>query len=223
MQQISGAVKRGAGLTRQLLIFGRKQIIHPASLDLNDIVANMTKMLRRIVGEDVVLQSDYASNLPAIYGDAGMIEQIILNLAVNARDTMPGGGRLIISTGTDELDESHAREIPDAQPGRHVYLSVSDTGSGIAAEHLPHIFEPFFTTKEVGKGTGLGLATVYGIAQHHHGWITVHSHPNQGTRFQVCFPRTQVPPRKSARPRKTPKWPVATKPCWSWRMKPPCG
>ncbi len=199
VQQISGAVKRAAGLTRQLLIFGRQQIIRPASLDLNDIVSNMTKMLHRIVGEDVVLQADYTSNLPAIHGDAGMMEQIILNLAVNARDAMPAGGRLVISTGTAFVDKKQARENADTQPGPYVYLSVSDTGSGIAPENLPHIFEPFFTTKEVGKGTGLGLATVYGIVQQHHGWISIDSKVNQGTTFRICFPpfagpRTETPP-----------------------------
>ena len=200
VQQISSAVKRAAGLTRQLLIFGRQQIIRPASLDLNDIVSNMSKMLHRIVGEDVVLQADYTSNLPAIHGDAGMMEQIILNLAVNARDAMPGGGRLVISTGTGFVDKKQARENPDAQPGPHVHLSVSDTGTGIAPEHLPHIFEPFFTTKEVGKGTGLGLATVYGIVQQHHGWITVSSQANQGTTFRICFPPFVGPRPENSQP-----------------------
>ena len=207
VQQISGAVKRAAGLTRQLLIFGRQQILRPASLDLNDIVSNMTKMLRRIVGEDVVLQADYTSNLPAIHGDAGMMEQIILNLAVNARDAMPGGGRLVISTGTGVVDKKMARENPEAQPGPYVYLSVSDTGTGIAPENLPHIFEPFFTTKEVGKGTGLGLATVYGIVQQHHGWIALHSQVNQGTTFRICFPPFTGPRPENSTPVENHKMP----------------
>ncbi len=210
VQQISGAVKRAAGLTRQLLIFGRQQILRPASLDLNDIVSNMTKMLRRIVGEDVVLQADYTSNLPAIHGDAGMMEQIILNLAVNARDAMPAGGRLVISTGTGVVDKKIARDNPDAKPGPYVYLSVTDSGTGIAAENLPHIFEPFFTTKEVGKGTGLGLATVYGIVQQHHGWITINSDPNKGTAFRICFP-----PFTGPRPETAPSVENTKMPCGS--------
>ena len=148
----------------------------------------MTRMLQRILGEDVALQSDFAPNLPAIRGDAGMLEQIILNLAVNARDAMPRGGRLRITSSVEAIGEERAQQKPDAVPGTYVCLDVRDTGSGIAPEHLSHIFEPFFTTKQVGKGTGLGLATVYGIVKQHGGWIDVESEPAKGSAFRIYFP-----------------------------------
>jgi nitrogen fixation negative regulator NifL len=175
--QIARAGERAASLTRQLLMFARKQQIQPVKLDLNETAAQMTKMLQRILGEDIALRSEYSPALPLVHADAGMVEQIILNLAVNARDAMPGGGQLTIRTG---LENTPAKA--------RVCLSVTDTGSGIAPEILPRIFEPFFTTKEVGKGTGLGLATVYGIVQQHHGEITVQSEMGQGTTFNVFFP-----------------------------------
>jgi len=187
-QQIVEAAERAATLTRQLLMFSRKQVIQPVNLDLNEVVAQTTKMLQRILGEDIALTSEYASHLPLIHADVGMIEQILLNLAVNSRDAMPGGGKLVIATGSELLDENQAARNAAATPGRQVRLTITDTGCGIPAEHLPRIFEPFFTTKEVGKGTGLGLATVYGIVQQHHGWITVTSEVNQGTTFRIYFP-----------------------------------
>ena len=180
--QIARAGERAAGLTRQLLMFARKQQMQPVHLDLNETVAQMTKMLQRILGEDVALRSEYAPALPLVHADVGMIEQIILNLAVNARDAMPEGGRLTIRT---KVESSH--------PAAQVCLSVTDTGTGIAPEILPRIFEPFFTTKEVGKGTGLGLATVYGIVQQHHGEITVQSEHGKGTTFNVLFPAIARP------------------------------
>jgi PAS domain S-box-containing protein len=187
-QQIIHAAGRAASLTRQLLLFSRKQILQPTNLNLNEVVAQMTKMLRRVVGENISLQSSYAANLPFIHGDTGMIEQVLMNLVVNARDAMPAGGSLTIATGVEMVDKGQAAQSPGALPGLHVWLAVSDTGSGIAPENLPRIFEPFFTTKEVGKGTGLGLATVYGIVQQHHGWITVTSEVNKGTTFRIHFP-----------------------------------
>jgi signal transduction histidine kinase len=135
----------------------------------------MTKMLQRILGEDISLHVNVAANLPAILADQGMLEQALLNFAVNSRDAMPRGGQLIVNTAVCDVDEAYASQNPDASIGRFVCLSVSDTGSGILPEHLPHVFEPFFTTKDVGRGTGLGLATVYGIVKQHHGWITVSS------------------------------------------------
>jgi signal transduction histidine kinase/ligand-binding sensor domain-containing protein/CheY-like chemotaxis protein len=199
MQQIIEASERAASLTRQLLMFSRKQIIQPTPLDLNDVVAHMTKMLQRILGEDISLASNYASGLPAIHADAGMIEQILLNLAVNSRDAMPDGGRLTISTGTESLNEDLARQDPGAMAGLYVKLEVADTGSGIAPENLAHIFEPFFTTKEVGKGVGLGLATVYGIVKQHRGRIDVKSSLGKGTTFCIYIPAmTVAAPEKRA-------------------------
>jgi CheY-like chemotaxis protein len=147
----------------------------------------MTRMLQRILGEDVALNADYAPGLPLVHADPSMIEQVLLNLAVNSRDAMPQGGRLSVSTGVETMDEAAAHQHPGIQPGQFVRLSVSDTGSGIAPEHLSHIFEPFFTTKEIGKGTGLGLATVYGIVKQHRGWIGVDSTP-AGATFHIHLP-----------------------------------
>jgi signal transduction histidine kinase/ligand-binding sensor domain-containing protein/CheY-like chemotaxis protein len=187
-QQIVEAAERAANLTRQLLMFSRKQVIQPTRLDLNEVVARMTKLLQRILGEDVSLASNYAAGLPAILADTGMIEQILLNLAVNSRDAMPHGGQLTITTGTETLAPKPAGQNSGAPAGLCVRLTVTDTGSGIAPENLPHIFEPFFTTKEVGKGTGLGLATVYGIIKQHQGWIEVESTVGKGTTFRIYFP-----------------------------------
>jgi two-component system cell cycle sensor histidine kinase/response regulator CckA len=187
-QQVALAVERAAALTRQLLLFGRKQSMRPGRLDLNDIVANMSKMLHRILGEDIKLQLEPAAHLPLVQADTGMMEQVLLNLAVNSRDAMPKGGRLIIRTHAQPFDEELARQRVESESGSVVCLSVSDSGCGIPAEHLPRIFEPFFTTKDVGKGTGLGLATVYGIVSEHHGSIEVESVVGQGTTFFVFLP-----------------------------------
>jgi PAS domain S-box-containing protein len=188
--QIARAGERAAGLTRQLLMFARKQQMQPVNLDLNETVVQMTKMLQRILGEDIALRAEYSPALPLIHADVGMIEQIILNLAVNARDAMPDGGRLSIRTEVKDFKPAACPENTLAQA--RVCLSVTDTGTGIAPEILARIFEPFFTTKEVGKGTGLGLATVYGIVQQHHGDITVHSELGHGTTFNVYFPIAAV-------------------------------
>jgi len=173
--QISRAAERAAGLTRQLLMFARRQQMRPVRLDLNETVVQVTKMLQRILGEDITLRTEYAPGLPPILADIGMIEQIVLNLAVNARDAMAEGGKLTIRTSLDD---------------RQVCLQIADNGCGIAPENQSRIFEPFFTTKEMGKGTGLGLATVYGIVQQHHGKIDVHSEPGKGTTFTIAFPAT---------------------------------
>ena len=183
--QIARAGERAAGLTRQLLMFARKQQMQLVNLDLNETVAQMTKMLQRILGEDIALRSEHSPALPLIHADVGMIEQIILNLAVNARDAMPGGGRLSIRTRVENFKPVGSPENIVAHPC--VCLSMTDTGSGIAPEILARIFEPFFTTKEVGKGTGLGLATVYGIVQQHHADITVQSELGKGTTFNTYF------------------------------------
>ncbi len=187
-RQIGMAADRAANLTRQLLTFSRRQIIQPKNLDLNEVVSNMTRMLRRLLGEDITLQVNYAPNLPLIHADPGMMEQILMNLSVNSRDAMPKGGKLFIDTSTVLVTESEAGRTAGASAGEHVCLTVRDTGKGIPPEVMPHIFEPFFTTKDVGKGTGLGLATVYGIVQQHRGWIKVASQPGKETKFEIYLP-----------------------------------
>ncbi len=186
--QIMQAASRAAGLTRQLLTFSRRQLIQPKRLDMNKIVGNMTNMLGRLLGEDIALQLNYCQAPPIVEADAGMMEQILLNLAVNARDAMPRGGQLAIRLTLTEVDDAYIARQPDARTGNFVCISVTDTGTGIAPENLPRIFEPFFTTKEVGKGTGLGLATVYGIVKQHQGWIELESHINKGTTFRIYIP-----------------------------------
>ncbi|WP_160164580.1 PAS domain S-box protein [Pedosphaera parvula] len=187
-QQIILAAERAANLTKQLLTFSRRQVIQPKELDLNEVISNMTKMLRRLLGEDITLQVNYAPSLPQVHADPGMMEQILLNLAVNARDAMPKGGRLLIYSSAMTLDQGQALRHPGARAGEYVCVTVKDTGTGIAPEHVPKIFDPFFTTKDVGKGTGLGLATVYGIVQQHKGWITVDSTVGKETIFQIFLP-----------------------------------
>jgi PAS domain S-box-containing protein len=194
VQQIVLATDRAANLTRQLLAFSRKQVLQQRYLDLNGVVHNMGKMLQRILGEDVSLHVHFDKQLPAIHADQGMIEQVLMNLAVNSRDAMPHGGQLILNTGTAELLADQPLPHPDAVPGHYVLLSVGDTGTGIPPEALPHIFEPFYTTKDVGKGTGLGLATVYGIVRQHLGWINVNSEVGRGTLFQIWLPASQEAP-----------------------------
>jgi len=188
-QQISQAAERAAGLTRQLLTFSRRQVMQPKRLDMNEVVSNMTKMLGRILGEDISLQLIYFPQPAMVHADASMMEQVLLNLAVNSRDAMPKGGQLAIRISTVDVNERHVAQHSEARVGPFVCLRVSDTGSGIAPEILRHIFEPFFTTKEVGKGTGLGLATVYGIIKQHQGWIEVESQLDKGTSFTVFLPR----------------------------------
>ena len=161
------------------------------NLDLNEVIERTGKMLRRILGEDIELVFEHAPALPLVQADAGMIEQVLLNLAVNSRDAMPDGGRLQISTAAVVVTHALLQQMPDATPGPAVSITVADTGSGIAPEHLPRIFEPFFTTKDVGKGTGLGLATAYGIINQHKGWIQASSQLGQGTTFQIFLPASK--------------------------------
>jgi signal transduction histidine kinase len=191
VEQIALAAERAATLTRQLLTFSRKQVMQARCLDLNEVVGGVTKMLTRFLGEDVHLQVHYGSRSPYVQGDAGMIEQVLMNLAVNARDAMPRGGHLTIRTEDESVDADYVQLNPDSIPGNYVCLSVSDTGCGIPPEILPRIFEPFFTTKEVGKGTGLGLATVYGIVHQHRGWVSVYSEVGQGTVFRIYLPSSK--------------------------------
>ncbi len=185
---IAAAAERGANLTKQLLLFGRKQVMQPHDLNLNEVVTNVARMLQRIIGEDVRLQLDLHPGSVTACADAGMLDQVLMNVAVNARDAMPDGGSLIIQTGEEVVEESEARFHPDAAPGRYARLSVRDTGNGMTPEILSRVFEPFFTTKEPGKGTGLGLATAFGIVKQHHGWISVSSEPGRGTEFQIFLP-----------------------------------
>jgi two-component system cell cycle sensor histidine kinase/response regulator CckA len=182
------AAERAAGLTRQLLMFSRRNTMQPKPLDLRTIVGNMTKMLHRLIGENISLRFSAPDELPIILGDSGMMEQVVMNLSVNARDAMPSGGVLKISLETVNLDEKYRETHPGSRIGSFVRLSVIDTGTGMDSATLAHIFEPFFTTKEIGQGTGLGLATVYGIVKQHDGWLEVASSPGRGTTFDVFFP-----------------------------------
>jgi PAS domain S-box-containing protein len=185
LAEIRLSAERAASLTRQLLLFGRRQVLQPRTVDLNEIVGNLARMLQRIIGEDVRLQLGLDDQPLFAHVDPGMLDQVLLNLAVNSRDAMPGGGRLLIETDRVEVTEEIVRKNPDAVSGTCVRLSVSDTGQGIPPEVLPRIFEPFFTTKLPGKGSGLGLATVFGIVKQHRGWIHVDTTPGRGTRFEV--------------------------------------
>lgn len=198
--EIFRAAQRAANLTRQLLTFSRRQPMQPQDLDLNEIVANITRMLRRLIGEDIALETHFAPGGALIHADPGMLEQVLMNLAVNARDAMPKGGRLIIETTPVTLTDTTQFTKQTARPGEFVRLSITDTGSGIAPEHLPRLFEPFFTTKDVGKGTGLGLATVFGIVEQHQGKIGVESQVNRGTTFHIYFPRLAGKPVNGHQP-----------------------
>jgi CheY-like chemotaxis protein len=176
-----------------LLIFSRKQVMQSQPVALNELIRNLTKMLKRVIREDITLACAYQEQLPFVQADPGMLEQVLLNLVVNARDAMAHGGKLVIATENVSLDAAHGRTNPEARSGDFVCLSVNDTGTGIAPEHLPRIFEPFFTTKEPGKGTGLGLATVHGIVKQHQGWVEVASRVDEGTTFKILLPAISTP------------------------------
>jgi PAS domain S-box-containing protein len=188
IKQISAAAERAASFIRQLLTFSRKQIFRSKILDLNTVLQNLKGMLPRLIGEDITLETQYQPELPCIQADTGMVEQIVMNLAVNARDAMPKGGKLTITTSAVEIDAAYVKQHPEARAGSFVCLTVTDTGCGMDRKVLQRIFEPFFTTKEVGKGTGLGLATVYGVVKQHHGWIEVQSEVGVGTTFKIFIP-----------------------------------
>jgi signal transduction histidine kinase len=190
-EQIEKAAYRAAGLTRQLLIFSRKQVIEPRVLDLNAVILDIKKMLRRLIGEDIEFCTSLDPAAGHIKADPGQIEQVIMNLAVNARDAMPTGGKLTVATANTALDKNCLKNFPDMDAGNYVMLAVTDTGTGMSEEVKAHLFEPFFTTKPSGKGTGLGLATCFGIVKQNTGHINVQSELGSGTTFKIYFPQVQ--------------------------------
>lgn len=198
VEQIYKCSERASKLTGQLLAFSRKQVMEPQIINLNQVVINLESMLHRLIGEDIRLSVITTQGLPNIKADPGQLEQVIVNLVVNARDAMPDGGCLTIETSEIELDESYAGKHISSVPGKHVMLAVTDTGSGMDDETKEHIFEPFFTTKEKGKGTGLGLSTVYGIIKQSGGTIWCYSELNKGTSFKIYLPVSAQSPVESA-------------------------
>jgi signal transduction histidine kinase/ActR/RegA family two-component response regulator len=188
--EIHRATKQAAALTTQLLAFSRKQVLIPRVIDPTALVQAIENILSRLVGEDIELRTFFSPEAGNIKADSGQIEQVLMNLVVNARDAMPEGGKLTIEISNRTLDDAYAQEHPGVKSGEYVRLAVSDTGHGMDREVLSHVFEPFFTTKERGKGTGLGLSTVYGIVKQSDGYITCYSEPGKGTSFTIYFPRT---------------------------------
>src|SRR5260221_6955201 len=199
IEHIEDASERAAGLVRQLLAFSRKQVLQPKNLDLNASVLGLEKLLKRLMGEDIEMKTIVAAGLGTIKADPAQVEQVLMNLVVNARDAMPTGGRIIVETSNVDLDRTYASEHVTVKPGRYVMLAVSDTGTGMSPETAAHIFEPFFTTKGGTKGTGLGLATVYGIVKQSGGYMWVYSEPGKGATFKVYFPRVDGPAQSDSR------------------------
>ncbi|MDR3458749.1 MAG: response regulator [Verrucomicrobiae bacterium] len=188
LKELESEAKRAANLTRQLLMFSRRSVMQMRVMDVNEVVRNLFKMLRRLLGEHIAIRFDEDKTLPSVEGDTGMLEQVLLNLAVNARDAMPKGGNLVIATCLQEIDAEGAKHNSDRRVGSFVRLTVADNGVGMDDAIIKRIFEPFFTTKEIGKGTGLGLPTAYGIIKQHSGWVEVESRPGEGSTFHVFLP-----------------------------------
>ena len=204
LDEIAKAGDRAARLVAQLLAFSRRQVMKPDQLNLNAVVSDLLKMLGRVIGEDIRLEFVPGQRLGSVFADRGMLEQVLINLCVNARDAMPGGGVLTIETENMSFNARDCLLYDLANPGRYVMLAVADTGHGIAEDDLAHVFEPFFTTKEVGKGTGLGLATVYGIVKQHEGAVRVQSEPGAGTTFDIYLPMSDRPAHENEDDRNTP-------------------
>lgn len=197
MKSINGSAQRAAGITRQLLAFSRKQIIETKVLNINDIISDLGKMLKRLIVEDIELMTNLSPDLGCVNADVTQIEQVLMNLVVNARDAMPKGGKVVIETSNVQIDDAYAKKHNiDIKPSDYIMLSVSDTGTGMSEDIRSRIFEPFFTTKEAGKGTGLGLSTVYGIVKQNNGHIYVYSEEGKGTIFNIYFERVDIKPEE---------------------------
>jgi CheY-like chemotaxis protein len=193
-EEIARAAMRAADLTKQMLAFSRRQVLQPKIIDLNTALSKVEPMLRRVIGEDIVLTVTGKAVTPHVRVDPGQVEQVVMNLVVNARDAMPKGGRITVEAADAVLDAAALADAPDVKPGHFVMLSVTDTGVGMPPEVRARIFEPYFTTKDVGKGTGLGLSTAYGIVRQSDGHISVSSELGLGTTFRIYLPRSEAPP-----------------------------